>query len=437
MINKKTKEVQTIYLFIDRHVRQIKEEGWPAVRRKARTAVIISIKLPIYLIGFTFAVPVVLFVRLIRFWVLIRFGPVSSGVIGHSVLDPEYYLCERELDKSKTIDCFYFHSGNPPPNEQWTIMVQRHLKISPFFWYLDRTNRLISGGEKHYKRPGVTGSRDLKGYFAITKPHIKFLSEEDVRGRQFLENLGMQSSDRFVSLLVRDSAYKEKYQNWGKRDWSYHNYRDSDIDTYEKVALELANKGYWVLRMGKAVHKPFKANHTRILDYANYGYRSDFLDIWLMANCFFTISTGTGLDAVSSVFRRPIVYVNFTSVGYCIPGSTKNIHLFKYLKWESTGNYLSLNEQIDSGSIHFLRTNDFVENGIEIVDNTAQEIRDATLEMEMRLSNTWKENAFDLELQNRFWNILKEWKDYHKYHGKIQARISTNFLRKNHKWFLK
>ena len=199
--------MSSISLFINRHFRQIQEEGWLAVRRKAKTVVIRSINMPI-------AVSAVLLVRLIRPWFLIRFGSVRSDVIGHSVLDPEYYLCERELDKSKTIDYFYFASGKPPPNEQWTIMVRRHLRISSFYRFLDIVNRLIPGGETHHKEAGTPGSKDLNGYFAKTKPHIKFISKEDDHGRQFLENLGMQTSDRFVSLIIRDSAYKEKYQNW-------------------------------------------------------------------------------------------------------------------------------------------------------------------------------------------------------------------------------
>ena len=138
------------------------------VLRKARVAFIMAVKLPIDMIVYTLAVPVVLFVRLIKPWVLIRFGYIRSDVIGHSVFDPEYYLCEREVVNSRTIDCFYFQSKELP-NEQWALMVRRHLIINSFFRYLDTINLMFPGNEAHHKILCNTGSTDREGYFARTE----------------------------------------------------------------------------------------------------------------------------------------------------------------------------------------------------------------------------------------------------------------------------
>ena len=100
----------SITTFWIRQFNQIKEEGWSAVQRKARHAVVRIVKLPIDIIVYLLTLPMVLFVRLIKPFVFIRFGPVRSDVIGHSVFNPEYYLCDRELNNYKTIDCFYFQS---------------------------------------------------------------------------------------------------------------------------------------------------------------------------------------------------------------------------------------------------------------------------------------------------------------------------------------
>ena len=367
---------------------------------------------------------------------MVRFGPVRSDVIGHSVFDPEYYLCERELTNSKTLDFFYFE-GKKFPNEQWKLMLRRTLRINNIFRYLDKTNLLMPGGKIHHKIMCTTGSRDIKGYLAETKPHITFTSEEDRQGRLFTDELGVKRSDRFVCLIVRDSAYKEKFQKWRNRDWSYHGYRDSNIDTYEDAALALAEKGYWVFRMGKMVHKSFKAAHPRILDYANSEYRSDFLDIWLMANCFLAISTSTGLDDVSVVFRRPILFVNHLPVGDSRTGSTKYMEAFKKMRWKETGQYLSLREQIDCGAIRFYSTNEYERLGIEIIDDTQDEIKSTVLEFEKQLDGQNNElTAKEEGLKKQFWNIMAEWKDYSKYHGKRRAIIGNSFLCKNHDWFL-
>ena len=40
-----------------------------------------------------------------------------------------------------------------------------------------------------------------------------------------------------------------------KDDWSYHDYRDVEISTYEMAVKYLLNEGYFVIRMGKTAEK--------------------------------------------------------------------------------------------------------------------------------------------------------------------------------------
>jgi len=91
-----------INTFWSRQFSQIKEEGWAAVRRKAR-------KTPFHLTGFIVALPVVLIVRLIRPFKLVRFGYFYASRIGQFGFDVEYYLTEKKLGmfKKKSIDLLY------------------------------------------------------------------------------------------------------------------------------------------------------------------------------------------------------------------------------------------------------------------------------------------------------------------------------------------
>nr|NQU89366.1 TIGR04372 family glycosyltransferase [Bacteroidota bacterium] len=283
------------------HYNQIKEEGWTAIRRKLFSLMRrIGVTIPLTFL----AIPVVLIVRIIRPLIWIRFGGVRSDVIGNSVFNAEYYLSERALNQSNTLDLFYFQFPIFP-NEQWALMIRRHLRIHPLVRYLENANSLIPCGQNHCVNmmpPGRTG--DIKGVLSMTRPQTPFTEEEDRKGQKFLEEIGVKQGERFICLLVRDSYYKSKEQRFIKKDWSYHNFRDLDIDTFKNTALKLAEEGYWVLRMGKIVQKTFHVDHLRVQDYANSSYRSDFLDIWLMANCHFCITTGTGLDDVCVAFRR-------------------------------------------------------------------------------------------------------------------------------------
>ena len=100
--------------------------------------------------------------------------------------------------------------------------------------------------------------------------------------------------------------------------------------------------------------------------------------------------------------------------------------------------YLGLNELIKTGEAFFLQQKFYDDLGVEIVDNTSEEIVNAVIEMEGRLNGTWIEEPEDIELQRIFWEKIKTWPDFDERVGWINpdARISASFLRKNHDWFL-
>ena len=81
----------------------------------------------------------------------------------------------------------------------------------------------------------------------------------------------------YVCLAVRDENYLNKMEPRG--DWSYHDYRNSNIINYLEAADELTKRGYYVLRMGKNNKIKFETNNPMIIDYSFSKYRSDFMDI--------------------------------------------------------------------------------------------------------------------------------------------------------------
>ena len=67
--------------------------------------------------------------------------------------------------------------------------------------------------------------------------------------------------------------------------WSYHSYRNFSVESLKLAAEFFADKGYFVLRMGKVVEEKLHSNNKKIIDYANTNLRSDFADMYLLANC--------------------------------------------------------------------------------------------------------------------------------------------------------
>ena len=420
----------TIVAFWSRQISQIKEENWMAVRRNARLAIIKLVKLPVDIIGYTLAVPIVLFVRLIRQYKLIRFGYFFAGRIGHFAFDVEYYLTEKKLGlhPEKATDIFFYRwlMNGKTANRFFSLMTKRNIKTNCFVKYMFFTNCLFPGYKKHQILPAEQryGSRDTKGLLRQAGPQLSFTKVEDTDGQAFLNSIGMDKDEKFVCLIVRDSAYLKNAE--------YHNYRDSDIDAYKQAALSLAEKGYWVFRMGKVIHKTLNINHPKVVDYASSKYRSDFLDIWLMANCFFCISTGTGLDEVSRIFRRPAVYVNNLPLQQMVTYDHV-ISIPKHLLWQETNKQLTQSEHLAHS---YYRTEQYENAKILVDDLTAEDIKQAVLEKEARLNGTWKDSEENRRLQDRFWEIFQAHQDFHSRHGKIhpEARVGAHFLRNNPEW---
>ena len=398
------------------------------VTSKAFSFLIKMISMPLYL----FVIPIVLLSRISRPLIQIRFGPIGNHVLGHFSFDTEYYLTDMDISRSKTVDFFYFRSSQSA-NEQWEIMVKRKMRVHPLTAYLDKANRCIPGWEAHYARlvhEGIPLSgRDPRGLLRNSKIQMSFTKEENERGRSFLEQIGMGPDQHFVCIIARDSGYKDKYMTkWGKkRDWSYHNYRDSDINNYSKTAHALAQHNYFVFRLGKGVNESLKTKHDNVIDYATSEFRSDFLDIFLSRYCRFFINGESGLSSVPNLFRVPIVFVNLAAIEYVFSWNSNIISIPKKYWLSNEKRFMTFKEIFECGAGRFGRTDQYEKLGIELIENTPDEILDVTMEMHQMLNGTWKTSEEDEVLQERFWEMLPK----SELHGELRGRIGAEFLKQN------
>lgn len=142
--------------------------------------------------------------------------------------------------------------------------------------------------------------------------------------------------------------------------------------------------------------------HDRVIDYAFDNKSSDFLDIWLMANCNFCISTGSGTDAVAIIHRKPILFVNYNPISHSVT-HTNSISIPKHLIWKKNKKELTLIEHIYHAYAH---SNNYNEMGIDLISLSPEEILDATIEICDRLNGEWKDTKDDMERQENFWKIF-------------------------------
>ena len=397
-------------------------------------------KMKIILMVAFFGIYVVAIIRLIKPWLLVRFGELNSSRIGHFAANTELYFCERDaginVPTQRYLDIFYFVDPFIC-NAQLATMWRRVLNIWPRWMVVPivNANRLIHGGKSHEVGNNTQNDRDVHNLLDQFPPHLQFTDDEIVRGEKGLRAIGIPAGASFVCLIVRDSEYLDAFI--GGRDWSYHSFRDSHINNYVLAAEELANRGYFVVRMGAKVKEAMKNNHPRVIDYATNGKRSDFMDIYLGAKCAFCISVSTGFDSVPFIFRRPIVFVNMVPIGYLRTCQNQFLGICKHHFLAEQACEMSLTQIFNYGVGFSLNSSDFESTGIELIENTPEEIRDIVVEMDERLNGTWQTHEEDETLQTRFWKIFptnavdSEGKPLH---GEIRAHFGASFLRNNQCW---
>lgn len=388
-----------------------------------------------------FYVTILIIIRLLRPWFLVRFGGLVISRIGHFVANTELYLCELEagINKPKQayLDLFFF-PDEKLCNYQLAAMWRRVLHVWPS-WILapiSLLNQIIPGGAAHDIGNNTQYDRDVHNLLDRFPAHLKFSADELAYGEACLRKMGIPYDAQIVCLFVRDNAYLDHHQ---PGDWSSHDYRDCDIQSYVLAAEELANRGYFVIRMGSKVKEAFSTAHPQIIDYASNGMRSDFMDIYLGFKCRLCISTGSGWDCVPAWgFRRHLVSVNSLPIGYLPSFSNKFILTAKRHFLSKEKRDLTLSEIFDHQIGFCLETAEYVAKDVEVIQNTPEEIRDVVVEMVERLDGSWQPHEDDEALQKQFWHIFPtnavDPFQGRPLHGEIRARYGTRFLRNNRHW---
>ena len=344
--------------------------------------------------------------------VRVRFGEFISNRLGHLAGNTECYLNEKSAGLQSGFD-IWAHNG-PVASPQLAKMIARKVCIDPtgFSRLVSLCNSTITGWEKHFANSSQM-DRDIYNLMERFPPNVSFTFKELAKGEAGLVSIGITPGSKWVCLNVRDSAFHPAL--------SYHSYRDADIKNYAPAAKWLADKGYYVVRMGAKVHHPMPIKHPRIIDFALKS--EDFMSVYLGAFCHFTISTSSGWDGIPYIFRRPIVYTDFVPVEYLFTFLKGSLAIWKH--HEKEGKRMTFKEIIESNAGKFMRADQFKEAGITLVDNTPEEILTVVQEMESGVHGPDED-------QKKFWKdfplSISEYNNT-PLHGAIKMRIGSEFLK--------
>ena len=298
---------------------------------------------------------------------------------------------------------------------------------------VDRYNHTLPGGNVHRcEAVGLEIDGLLKKQFNVSvllhesSLHLAFTDREVCRGTEELQAMGVPADASFVCFHARSPAYLER--TFPGRDWEYHDYRDAKSESYDQAMEVLTKLGLFVLRMGAVVDEDLGSDDPRVVDYARGGHRSEFMDLFLCHKCLFFLGDSSGLADVPNILRRPVVRVNSIPLNIWLNFGEYTLLIPKKLWSISEGRYLTFSEMVNSELRLFGTTQQYKDRGIEVIQNSPEEIVAVTLEMFQRLNGMWEQSEEDDKRQELFWSLWPQ-KEMMNMRGNVY--MGTEFLRQN------
>lgn len=272
------------------------------------------------------------------------------------------------------------------------------------------------------KKDRVFNAEHTAQYFRLTQ-------EEEKEGQYKKEIMGLQSP--YVCVSSRDATYLATILP--TINCHYHDYRDSNINEFNLAANYLAKKEISVVRMGRYVKN--KVTFKNCVDYANI-YYDELLDVFLVKDCKFFVGDPNGLSFLPLAMNKPVAFKNFIPVflnSESFPYNSQNLYIFKKYFSKKENRFLTVKEMMQIEKKVKYNGTLYEQYGIEVIENSAEEILDLVMEMNAKIDGEWIETIEDIELQKRYQMIYKEWckQQHYKESEIILFNVGSMFLRKN------
>ena len=317
----------------------------------------------------------------------------------------------------------------------------------PIYTVLNYLSKKFEFLKLHLIKHSPGQERDLKNFNDFKPSYIQFNNKEKRFAKDIVKEFGLSPKDKFVCLTVRDSLYLKK--TFPKNNFERWNYRDYDINLFKLACEEITKKGYYVFRMGKIVQNKIDIKNNMVIDYPFSPLKSDFLDIYLLSNCEFCLTTDLGLDSIPFISRKPIASIT-DPISLMKFSSRKYLNIFSYYFHEKKKRFLNLREIFEYKLAFFDSYTDFEGTNIKLIKPNKEDIKNLALDMIEYVNNDFKLTHENLKINNEFleqynklcsseifvhfFNTHKNKKtkdDIFKLHNILCGRIAPSFLKKN------
>jgi len=222
--------------------------------------------------------------------------------------------------------------------------------------------------------------------------------EELERGLKTREAFNIPPEAPIVTLHVREGGYLPKL--------AYHSYRDSDIESYLPAIEYLIDRGFYVVRLGDSSMKRLHNPPPQLIDVPFHPSYNDFAEPYFLAVSSFFFGSSSGPAAAAQTFGTPVLYTN-SQIQMRIWYGEQDMYLPKRYHSRQLGRDLTLEEIVLSPAHHFARIEDFERIGLELHENSPDEILVAVREMHGRISGAYGRER-EIDAVNRRVRMIRD-----------------------------
>jgi putative glycosyltransferase (TIGR04372 family) len=213
--------------------------------------------------------------------------------------------------------------------------------------------------------------------------HTSLNEQEKSAGRELERLLGIPLGRKIVTIHVRNDEPHGQY---------FYRYRNANINNYLQTIVYLLDQGYYVVRLGDRWMQRLPIDSPQLIDAPFNPHYSDFFDLYFIAESSFFIGMLSGPCSIAHSFWIPMLYTNtYYCYGQC--GYDRGLMIHKKYFSSQLNRYLSYHEILFSPLINYNNMEQFEIAGIELHENSPEEILTATMEMEARLGDRYEANS--------------------------------------------
>jgi putative glycosyltransferase (TIGR04372 family) len=383
------------------------------------------------LLIYFFSITIIVLTYIIRPIIKIRYGILYAARIGHLCNTIDNYINSKTIRNSKYEIAIFFVKGPISNMEVFNIIKNsKNIYFSKIALFIFNTMKklkinssLIIDWNEHNPLP--TKVTTAKQYLF---PNKEFF----IKGNKFLKKNKIKK--KFICFINRDDGYINNLNKISKDnfDKNYHGYKNFDFSDYDTSIKKLIKDGYQIIRIGKITDSEYYNKNKNFYSFIKKN-RSDFSDIFLLYSCLFSVQGFHGINMVSSMFRKPALFVNVIPFNFneltSLPKYSMILPKKIYSKTEKR--FLTFSEIFNLNTNTHYNGNFYEDNKLIPINNSKNEILDAVIEFRDMLNNNFIKKNIYTKLQKKIWKSLKQNNSVNFLKEKLQLKIGNKFLQRN------